>query len=66
MFTDQQIAFYLEKKFRQAYKTFAENLMEDCNFPKQLGNIPMRFETPVYGKEDEEYTTFVAPGIIMT
>lgn len=64
--SDQQITFFLERKLRETFKEFAETLMLDCGFPKQLGNIPIQFEDPVYGTMDEEFTDFVAPGVVMT
>ncbi|XP_041760997.1 ABC transporter G family member 20 [Anopheles merus] len=64
--SDQQITFFIEKKLLQTYREFAESLMTDCRLPKQLANIPITFETPVYGTFDEEFTDFMAPGVVMT
>ncbi|XP_053695189.1 ABC transporter G family member 20 [Sabethes cyaneus] len=64
--SDQQVTFYLEKKLLETYKQFAENLMTECNLPKQLANIPMNFEDPVYGTFNDEFTAFMAPGVVMT
>jgi len=64
--SDQQITFFLERKLRQTFREFAENLMVECGFPRQLGNIPIQFEDAVYGTLDEEFTDFVAPGVVMT
>ncbi|XP_053661277.1 ABC transporter G family member 20 [Anopheles marshallii] len=64
--SDQQITFFIEKKLLQTYREFAESLMSDCRLPKQLANIPITFETPVYGTFDEEFTDFMAPGVVMT
>ncbi|XP_058467891.1 ABC transporter G family member 20 [Malaya genurostris] len=64
--SDQQVTFYLEKKILETYKQFAETLMSECNLPKQLANIPMSFEEPIYGTFNDEYTAFMAPGVVMT
>uniref|UniRef100_A0A182QE61 Uncharacterized protein n=1 Tax=Anopheles farauti TaxID=69004 RepID=A0A182QE61_9DIPT len=64
--SDQQITFFIEKKLLQTYREFAESLMSDCRLPKQLANIPITFETPIYGTFDEEFTDFMAPGVVMT
>lgn len=64
--SDQQVTFYLEKKLLETYRQFAENLMTECNLPKQLANIPMSFEDPVYGTFNDEFTAFMAPGVVMT
>ncbi|XP_058116541.1 ABC transporter G family member 20 [Anopheles ziemanni] len=64
--SDQQITFFLEKKLLQTYREFAESLMSDCRLSTQLANIPITFETPIYGTFDEEFTDFMAPGVVMT
>jgi hypothetical protein len=64
--SDQQITFFLERKLRELYQTFAQSVMEDCNYPKQLGTIPIQFMTPVYGHMDAEFQEYMAPGVVMT
>jgi len=64
--SDQQLTFFLEKKLRQTYLEFSQNLMMDCEFPIKLGNIPIDFKTPIYGSFDGEYTSYMAPGVVMT
>lgn len=64
--SDQQVTFFLEKRLLETYKEFAEGVMTDCNLPKQLANIPITFEKPVYGTFDDEFTDFMAPGVVMT
>lgn len=64
--SDQQLTFFLEKKLRETYREFAENLMADCEFPIKLGNIPIDFMEPIYGSFDGVYTDYMAPGVVMT
>lgn len=64
--SDQQLTFFLEKKLRQTYQEFTEQLMRDCEYPVKLGNIPIRFEMPIYGSFDGVYTDYIAPGVVMT
>lgn len=64
--SNQQVAYFLERKLREIYGEFAQNLMTDCQLPKALGTIPVRFETPVYGAFDTPYKDYAAPGVIMT
>jgi len=37
----------------------------DCEFPKETGSIPLRFQEPIYGPEEPNFTDFMAPGIII-
>lgn len=64
--SNQQISYFLERRLREIYRDFAEDLMVDCEYPKKLSNIPVYFETPVYGSFDVEYKQYAAPGTIMT
>lgn len=64
--SNQQVAYFLERKLREVYGDFAQELMVDCELPKALGSIPIRFETPVFGAFDTPYKQYAAPGVIMT
>uniref|UniRef100_A0A336MEP9 CSON012244 protein n=1 Tax=Culicoides sonorensis TaxID=179676 RepID=A0A336MEP9_CULSO len=64
--SDQQVTFFLERNLLVTFKEFAETLMSDCGYPKALGNVPITFMEPVYGSLNEEFTEFMAPGVVMT
>lgn len=64
--SDQQVTFFLEKKLIETYKDFAEGVMSDCHLPRQLANIPIKFEDPLYGTFNDQFTDFMAPGVVMT
>lgn len=64
--SNQQISYFLERRLREIYGEFAQNLMGDCDLPKKLSSIPVRFETPVYGAFNVEYKQYAAPGVVMT
>lgn len=64
--SNQQISYFLERKLREIYRDFAQNLMIDCKLPIKLGNIPINFETPVYSTFDADFKQYAAPGVVMT
>lgn len=64
--SNQQVAYFLERKLREAYGAFAQKLMVDCELPKALASIPVRFEKPVYSSFDADFQEYAAPGVIMT
>lgn len=64
--SDQQVTFFLEKKLYDTYREFAEGIMSDCHLPKQLANSPIKFEDPLYGTFHDQFTDFMAPGVVMT
>lgn len=64
--SNQQVAFFLERKLREAYGSFAQKLMTDCQLPKALASIPVNFQKPVYSSFDADFQEYAAPGVIMT
>lgn len=64
--SNQQVAYFLERKLREAYGAFAQRLMVDCNLPKTLATIPVNFQKPVYSSFDADFQEYAAPGVIMT
>lgn len=64
--SNQQVAFFVERKLRETYGKFAQDLMRDCDLPIALGTIPIRFEKPVFSTFDAPFQEYAAPGVIMT
>lgn len=64
--SDQQITYFIERRLREAFQNFTQKLMTDCELPKGLANVPVNFKDTFYGTFNDEYTDFVAPGVIMT
>jgi ABC-2 family transporter protein len=63
--SDLQLTFFMQARFYQTYKQFAENMMSDCQLPIRLGNIPVSFEEPIYGSFDADFKHSMAPPMIM-
>lgn len=66
MLTDRQIAYFVEKKLRDHYQSFVEDILTDCKLPQFLGTYPVNIQTPIYGSDDMEFQQYVAPGVVMT
>lgn len=64
--SNQQVAFFLERKLREAYGEFAQKLMLDCELPRALATIPINFKKPVYSSFEADFQEYAAPGVIMT
>lgn len=41
-------------------------MLTACDVPLAVGHIPVRFERPVYGEREPNFTDFAAPGVILT
>uniref|UniRef100_A0A1A9VLD0 Uncharacterized protein n=1 Tax=Glossina austeni TaxID=7395 RepID=A0A1A9VLD0_GLOAU len=64
--TDRQVSLFLEQKLREAFGNYLKTIINECNLPASVGNLPINFQKPIYGSEDTEFQQFVAPGVIMT
>lgn len=62
--SDLQLTFFLQAKFYQTYKQFTQNMMADCKLPVKLGNVPVNFETPIYGSYDTDFKNSMAPPMV--
>lgn len=63
---NRQIALHVEKKLYEIFFTTYENIMDECKISKKIAQLPVRFETPIFGSIDQKYSTFVAPGFLLT
>jgi len=64
--TNQHIAFTLQLKFVEAFEKFTKQLFRTCEIPEGIANLPLIFDTPIYGNLELTFTDFMAPGIILT
>uniref|UniRef100_A0A4W4EJH8 ABC transporter domain-containing protein n=1 Tax=Electrophorus electricus TaxID=8005 RepID=A0A4W4EJH8_ELEEL len=61
--TNQQIAIMLQKKLHEAFQAFIENKMGSLAY---LVSVPVKFEEPIYGSQNTDFTTFVTPGAVLS
>ncbi|CAH2059222.1 unnamed protein product, partial [Iphiclides podalirius] len=64
--TDKQVEWMLARELQQALIASTEHLAEICKLPKNIMSLPVRFNKPVYGLEDPDFTDFAGPGVILT
>ncbi|EDW76377.1 uncharacterized protein Dwil_GK15422 [Drosophila willistoni] len=64
--TDQQVAFFMQRKLRDKFSNFMEKVVEECNASKALVELPVQFQDPIYGSNDIEFQQYCAPGVVMT
>lgn len=58
--TNYPCSEFLGKRLFLAYQNFSENLMTRYNLPRRLRNVPINFETPIYGSFLEDSRNFMA------
>ena len=64
--SDQQIGLMLARNLQFAYRDFAKDVLSACGQNTKLADVPIQFNTPIYGSQDPSFTDFVAPGVILT
>lgn len=64
--SDQQIAYFLERKLRDAFEIFLGDILEDCHIPKRVAGSPVHIMKPIFGTLDSQFQQYVAPGVVMT
>ncbi|XP_072546188.1 ABC transporter G family member 20 [Salminus brasiliensis] len=61
--TNQQIAITLQKKLHEAFQAFVDNKLGSLAY---LVALPIKFEEPIYGSQNTDFTTFVTPGAVLS
>lgn len=56
LFRDLQFGFF----------SFINQVLKDCDINPSIGQIPVRFNEPIYGTQTPNFTDFAAPGVILT
>ena len=53
-------------KLAEAFRSFAEGVLQSCNVDSNITAMPIKFEAPVYGNNEPTFTEFMAPGVILS
>ncbi|XP_034471619.1 ABC transporter G family member 20 [Drosophila innubila] len=64
--TDQQVAYFMQRKLRDKFSNFMNNVVQECNVSAALVKLPVQFEDPIYGNMEIEFQQYCAPGVVMT
>ncbi|XP_043476598.1 ABC transporter G family member 23 isoform X2 [Leptopilina heterotoma] len=63
---DRQIGMFMQTRLYNRYFEITRKVYRECGIPEQFANMPVKFETPIFGKMDQSYRSFVAPVFILT
>ncbi|KAJ7987454.1 hypothetical protein DPEC_G00326660 [Dallia pectoralis] len=61
--TNRQIALMLQKKMEDAFQDFVRHKTGTKSY---LVSLPLKFEEPIYGSLNSDFTTFVTPGAVLS
>ena len=70
-FTKQLVSWKIHeiKMFYTWISSFMKTLLfqfRTCEIPEGIANLPLIFDSPIYGNLELTFTDFMAPGIILT
>ncbi|XP_071625835.1 ABC transporter G family member 20-like isoform X2 [Temnothorax longispinosus] len=63
---DRQVGLITQKKLFDRFLEVYEDIMRDCKYSPKLATPPIRFEDPIYGTTDLNYTDYVTPSFMLT
>ncbi|XP_076747593.1 ABC transporter G family member 23 isoform X2 [Maylandia zebra] len=61
--TNRQIALMVQKKLHQAFQAFVDYKLGGMAY---MVALPIKFEEPIYGSQNTDFTTFVTPGAVLS
>jgi len=64
--SNENVGTFLKRDLYFSFMDFLQDYLETCNINRKIGTIPVRFEDPVYGYRNPNFTDFAAPGVILT
>ncbi|KAG5869875.1 hypothetical protein JTB14_003960 [Gonioctena quinquepunctata] len=64
--SNENIATYLQRDLLFGYEAFLSSYLSSCGIDPKIAGLPLRWEQPIYGFEEPDFTNFAAPGITLT
>ncbi|XP_038163354.1 ABC transporter G family member 23 isoform X3 [Cyprinodon tularosa] len=61
--TNRQIGLMLQKQLHQAFQAFIDYKLGSAAY---LAALPIKFEEPIYGSLNTDFTTYVTPGAVLS
>ncbi|XP_058807804.1 ABC transporter G family member 20-like isoform X2 [Phymastichus coffea] len=63
---DRQIGLFLQKNLYERFFDIHADIVATCDISRKFVSMPIHFEEPVFGRKDQKYSDFMAPGFILT
>ncbi|KAL0110779.1 hypothetical protein PUN28_014026 [Cardiocondyla obscurior] len=64
--SDREIGLFIKRKLLKHFIDINKEIMKDCNILTKVAEPPLRFENPIYGKEDLLYIDYILPAYTIT
>ncbi|XP_031844822.1 ABC transporter G family member 20 [Nomia melanderi] len=63
---DRQIGLFVQKNLYDIFFREYKKVMKECHISPKVATVPIHFEDPVFGTNDQKYITFITPPFIMS
>ncbi|XP_003401418.2 ABC transporter G family member 20 isoform X1 [Bombus terrestris] len=63
---DREIILFVKQYLYKIYVKEFEKIVEKCGINKKYANTPIKFEDPIYGKVEMDYSEYVTPVFLLT
>ncbi|XP_023014771.1 ABC transporter oskyddad [Leptinotarsa decemlineata] len=64
--SNENIATYLSRDLLFGFVDFLSSYLVSCEIDPKIAGLPIRWEQPIYGFEEPDFTNFAAPGVTLT
>ncbi|XP_018579949.1 ABC transporter G family member 20 [Anoplophora glabripennis] len=64
--SNENIATFLTRDLLFGFESFFSKFLTSCDIDSKIASLPIRWEKPLYGYENPDFTDFAAPGVILT
>ncbi|XP_066145977.1 ABC transporter G family member 20 [Euwallacea fornicatus] len=64
--SNENIATFITRDLLFGMEGYAKNFLVECDINPAAFGRPVKFERPIYGYGDPDFTDFAAPGVILT
>ncbi|CAG9834101.1 unnamed protein product [Diabrotica balteata] len=64
--SNENIATFLTRDMLYGFLTFISEFVKSCGYNEKSVGIPIRYNQPIYGYQDPDFTDFAAPGVVLT
>ncbi|XP_050310150.1 ABC transporter G family member 20 [Anthonomus grandis grandis] len=64
--SNENIATFLTRDLYYGIQDYAKSYLRECDINPKVFGIPVKFERPIYGYGEPDFTDFAAPGVILT
>ncbi|KAJ8985043.1 hypothetical protein NQ317_016954 [Molorchus minor] len=64
--SNENIASYIQRDLLFGFQNFFIGYLESCDVNTKIASLPIKYEKPIYGYKQPDFTDFASPGVVLT